>query len=155
MTESRRPTPSAGTGRLPAAPGPAEPRTAKGVATGARRRAGGTRRRRIGLTLAAAAAGFVIVFQFLALQLQGGRDPAIGATAAPIPSSRHAASAPATAGSSPVVTRASGGAQSVAVSGGPAVPSSAAGSPSGRAHRPIHTGASGSGRVTSESDDLQ
>jgi hypothetical protein len=103
------------------------------------------------LTLAAAAAGFVIVFQFLALQLQAGNDPAVGGALTPTAHGSHVAAAPATSGSSPVVTRASGGVQTMPVSGAQTAP--ATGSPQhSRTHHSVLTSASGSGH--GHSDDL-
>lgn len=134
MTEDRRPIGSrAGEPRLVTAPPAARL----------------SRRQRFALTLAAAAAAFVIVFQFLALQLQGGRDPALGALAAPI----HSTSASATAGSAPLVTRTSGGAQAMPVARRQPGVSSITGTAHGSAHKVITTRTSAPGARSAEADE--
>ena len=101
----------------------------------------------------------MIVFQFLALQLQSGNDPALGGTAAPSISASHHASAPTSSTGSPVVTRTSTGVQSTPVSN----PTVAAGtqataSPTAsrsKTHHSVVTSASGSaGHGGNHSDDL-
>jgi hypothetical protein len=105
MTESVRPTEEHGTG------------------TTARRasRASGTARRRrapsFKVTVVAALAGFLVVFELLAYQLRSGHDPAVGAgqvTAQLRGASAAGQTRPASASSGSVVTRASGASASVA-----------------------------------------
>jgi len=107
------------------------------------------------VTIAAAAAGFVIVFQFLALQLQAGNDPAIGTTAAPVAQGAHVAPAPATNGSSPVVTRTSAGATRAPVSAAQPSARPVATAGHAKAQHPVLTSASGApGSGRGHSDDL-
>jgi hypothetical protein len=110
-----------------------------------------SRRKRFALTIGAAAAGFVIVFQFLALQLQAGKDPAIGGA----PQASRSASAPAHAGSAPVVTRSSGGVQSVPVSTAGVTPAASTPATHGKAHHQIRTATSGGASANAgQEDDL-
>ncbi len=108
-----------------------------------------SRRKRFITTLVAAAAGFVIVFQFLALQLQAGNDPAVGGALAPTAQTSHHASAPASSTAAPVVTRTSTGAQSTPVSNptlaAPSQPTAQATTTHSRTHHTVVTSASGSG----------
>jgi len=108
-----------------------------------------SRRKRFITTLAAAAAGFVIVFQFLALQLQAGNDPAVGGALAPSVQASHHASAPASSTAAPVVTRTSTGAQSTPVSNptvaAPSQATAQATTTHSRTHHTVVTSASGSG----------
>jgi hypothetical protein len=105
-----------------------------------------SRRKRFAITLAGAAAGFVIIFEFLALQLQAGHDPAL--SGAPVTAARpgHVASATAPGGSAPVVTRSSTGVQSVPVSS-TSTPqqTTTVTAKRGRGHHPIKTRTSASG----------
>jgi hypothetical protein len=146
MTEPR-PTRPSGVTRPPGPSRPAGPAAPRPVA------ARPSRRKRFVLTLAAAAAGFVIVFQFLALQLKSGNDPAIGAAL----QASSGVSASTHAGASPVVTRSSGGVQSVPVSSTATAPTPTATTAHGHGHgkRPIKTGASGATSAPrAEHDDL-
>jgi hypothetical protein len=104
------------------------------------------------ITLAAAAAGFVIVFQFLALQLQAGNDPALGGAIAPTVPASHKASAPASGTSAPVVTRTSTGAVSTPVAGATVPGTAQVTTKHSQAHHTVLTSASGSG-TGGHSDD--
>jgi hypothetical protein len=124
MTESVRPTEEHGTG------------------TTARRasRAPGTARRRrapsFKVTVVAALAGFLVVFELLAYQLRSGHDPAVGAgqaTAQVGNTSSAGQSRQASASSGSVVTRASGATGSVAQTTQPT------GSTVGASHRSSHS----------------
>ncbi len=97
----------------------------------------------------------MIVFQFLALQLQAGNDPALSGTASPsIPASHHA-SAPASSTTSPVVTRTSTGAQSTPVSNPAVAAGTQATTSHSKTHHPVLTSASGAaGHGGSHSHDL-
>jgi len=128
----------------------AAPRTTDAPATRPARTPRPSRVKRIGLTLLAAAAAFVIVFEFLALQLQAG-NPAGGSGTAPV-----RASAARTVHGTPIVSRASGASASPAGSSA-TTGAAAAPTPSPAHHRShaIVTGASGAGmRGRGESDDL-
>jgi hypothetical protein len=128
----------------------AAPRTTDAPATRPARTPRPSRFKRIGLTLLAAAAAFVMVFEFLALQLQAG-NPAGGSGTAPV-----RATAARTAHGTPIVSRASGASTSPV---GSSATTGAAAAPTVKsAHHRSHgiaTRASGAGmRSRGESDDL-
>lgn len=128
----------------------AAPRTTDAPATRPARSPRPSRLKRFGLTLLAAAAAFIIVLEFLALQLQGS-NPAGGSGAAPA-----GATSVRTAHGTPIVSRASGASTSPA---GSTATTGAAAAPTVRsAHHRSHaiaTRASGVGmRSGGEGDDL-
>lgn len=104
-----------------------------------------SRRKRFITTLAATAAGFVIVFQFLALELQAGNDPAVGGALSPTAPASHRASAPTSSTTAPVVTRTSTGAQSTPVSNPTVATGTQAMTTHTGGHHTVLTSASGSG----------
>ena len=110
-----------------------------------------SRRKRIITTLAAAAAGFVIVFQFLALQLQAGNDPAVGGAVTQNVPASHKASAPTSSTTAPVVTRTSAGVASTSAAGTTVPGGTQATTAHSRGHHTVMTSASGS--VTGERSD--
>lgn len=101
---------------------PVRPTEEHGTGTTARRasRAPGTARRRrapsFKVTVVAALAGFLVVFELLAYQLRSGNDPAVGTgqVTAQISGASAGQSRQASASSGSVVTRASGATASVA-----------------------------------------
>jgi hypothetical protein len=128
----------------------AAPRTCDAPATRPARSPRPSRAKRIGLTLLAAAAAFIIVFEFLALQLQAS-NPAGGSGAAPVGTTAARA-----AHGTPIVSRTSGASTgpvgSSATTGAAAAPTA---SPAHHRSHAIATSASGVGmRSRGESDDL-
>jgi hypothetical protein len=104
------------TDAIPPAEGPDAPTTARRASP----TAGAARRRRapsLKVTVVAAVAGFLVVFELLAYQLRSGHDPAIGSGALTAQVRSAATGSGRTSGSpGAVVTRASGG-STVATSG--------------------------------------
>jgi len=109
-----------------------------------------SRRKRFALTLLAATAAFVIIFQFLALQLQGAGSLATGGRGA-----AQATSVRAAAGTS-ITSRASGaGPTSAVTSSVQGAPASRPVSAHGRHFHPVTTHSSGAAtRANGEGDDL-
>ena len=104
MTEPVRPTEELGTGTTAR-------RASRAPSTARRRRAPGFK-----VTVVAALAGFLVVFQLLAYQLRSGHDPAVGAgqVTAQVSGASAGQSRQPSASSGSVVTRASGATASVA-----------------------------------------
>jgi hypothetical protein len=117
------------------------------AARGATPAAGTPRRRRapsLKVTVVAATAGFLVVFELLAYQLRSGHDPAIGAgpLTAQVRSGSAAAGQPSSGPSRAVVTKTSGG--SSVVSQGAQAPAAAPRPAPGASHT-VTTRTSGGG----------